>query len=216
MTGWAKAMGIELVSKSVEEVVAELVIGEPHRQAFGSVHGGVYCGLVETTASMGAWLVAHARGQTVVGLENSTSFIKATGSGALRATAVPVTRGRQTQVWEATIRDDGGQIVATGRVRFLCMAAALETARDAKSRRPFREGDGSARRNEALAPPVAEIESPRGPDVSHRELAAQEALSSAATLDLAAGGLGNSAAPDERDGSQRKPKHFADRSTNGC
>jgi uncharacterized protein (TIGR00369 family) len=121
MTGWAKAMGVVIVSAGVEQVAAELRIADEHRQAFGDVHGGVYCGLVETAASMGAWLVANARGHSVVGLENATSFIKATRSGVLRVTATPLTRGRRTQVWEATIRASDGQVVAVGKVRFLCL-----------------------------------------------------------------------------------------------
>jgi acyl-coenzyme A thioesterase PaaI-like protein len=38
--------------------------------------------------------------------------------------ARPVTRGRSSQVWEAWIRDDQGQLVAQGRVRLLCMDAS--------------------------------------------------------------------------------------------
>jgi acyl-coenzyme A thioesterase PaaI-like protein len=39
----------------------------------------------------------------------------------LRATARPITRGRRTQVWEGEVRDAAGRIVATGRVRLLCL-----------------------------------------------------------------------------------------------
>lgn len=120
MTGWAKEMGIVVVSSGVEEVKVELEIGAMHRQFFGLVHGGVYCGLVETACSLGASLVAHVRQQVVVGLENSTSFLKGTRSGLLTATAVPLTRGRSTQVWQTTIRNGDDRIVAVGRVRFLC------------------------------------------------------------------------------------------------
>ena len=122
MTGWARAMGIVVVSGGVDEVSVELEIREMHRQSFGLVHGGVYCGLVETACSLGASIVAHARQQVVVGLENSTSFLKATRAGLLRATAVPLSRGRTTQVWQSTIRDAGDQVVAVGSVRFLCTA----------------------------------------------------------------------------------------------
>jgi uncharacterized protein (TIGR00369 family) len=120
MTGWAKEMGIVVVTSGVEEVRVELEVGARHRQPFGLVHGGVYCGLIETACSLGASLVAHARQQVAVGLENSTSFLKATRSGLLRATAVPLTRGRATQVWQTTIRNGDDQLVAVGRVRFLC------------------------------------------------------------------------------------------------
>ena len=53
----------------------------------------------------------------MVGLENSTSFIRAVRSGKLHAVARPLTRGRSSQVWEAWIRDDKDQLVAQGRVR---------------------------------------------------------------------------------------------------
>jgi 1,4-dihydroxy-2-naphthoyl-CoA hydrolase len=118
--GWADAMGIVVLKQSVEGVVAELSISDLHRQAFGLVHGGVYCGLIETAASLGAWLVAHARGQSVVGVEHSVSFIRAAKSGTLRAAAKPVTRGRKSQVWEVTVCN-GADISAVGRVRLLCL-----------------------------------------------------------------------------------------------
>jgi uncharacterized protein (TIGR00369 family) len=92
------------------------------------VHGGVYSGFVETVASLGAGLSAGARGQTAVGLENHTSFLRAVRTGTLRATARPLTRGRRTQVWEASIVDDEGRVAATGRVRLLCIEPDAELA----------------------------------------------------------------------------------------
>jgi uncharacterized protein (TIGR00369 family) len=81
--------------------------------------GDLHCGVIETLASIGAALVAQPRGQRVVGLENSTTFIRAVRSGKLHAVARPVTRGRSSQVWEGWIRDDKDQLVAQGRVRLL-------------------------------------------------------------------------------------------------
>jgi uncharacterized protein (TIGR00369 family) len=121
MPGWVREMGIHITAASVDEVTCELEIAEKHHQGYGIVHGGVHCGIVETLASIGAALVAGPRGQRVVGLENATSFIRATRSGKLVGTARPVTRGRTTQVWEAWIRDAEGALVAQGRVRLLCL-----------------------------------------------------------------------------------------------
>jgi uncharacterized protein (TIGR00369 family) len=117
-------MGLVVTRATADEVVAEVEIGPRHLQAYGIVHGGVHCGIVETLASIGAALVAMPRGQRVVGLENATSFVRAVREGTkLTATAHPLTRGRTTQVWEATIRDPEDQLVATGRVRLLCLDA---------------------------------------------------------------------------------------------
>jgi uncharacterized protein (TIGR00369 family) len=124
LPGWVKEMGIVILAASPDEVTCEWEVGEKHRQPYGIVHGGVYCGVVETLASIGAALVAQPRGQRAVGLENSTTFIRAVRSGKLHAVARPITRGRSSQVWEAWIRDDKDQLVAQGRVRLLCVDEA--------------------------------------------------------------------------------------------
>jgi 1,4-dihydroxy-2-naphthoyl-CoA hydrolase len=121
LPGWVREMGIRIVTASADEVTCEWDVEEKHLQSYGIVHGGVHCGVIETLASIGAALVALPRGQQVVGLENSTSFIRAVRSGLLRGAARPVTRGRTTQVWEADIRDPDGRLVAQGRVRLLCV-----------------------------------------------------------------------------------------------
>jgi 1,4-dihydroxy-2-naphthoyl-CoA hydrolase len=122
--GWIHAMGITITHATKDEVRAEFVTGTQHLQGYGIVHGGVHCGLIESLASIGAFLFARERGQHVVGLENNTSFIRAVRAGKkLRAVATPVTRGRQTQVWAADIVDEEDRLVATGRVRLLCLAS---------------------------------------------------------------------------------------------
>lgn len=118
--GWNAAMGIHFVRATEDEVIVDWDIGPQHLQGYGIVHGGVYAGVIETIASVGAALHAIVDGRSVVGLENHTSFIHAVREGKLRATAKPLTRGRRSQVWEGTITDAGGRLVATGRVRLLC------------------------------------------------------------------------------------------------
>src|SRR4051812_29406507 len=98
LDGWNKVMGVRFVSATIDEIVAELVIGPHHQQPYGLVHGGVYAGLVETVTSVGAGLSALPLGRTIVGLENHTSFLHAVREGVLRARATPLTRGRTTQV----------------------------------------------------------------------------------------------------------------------
>jgi 1,4-dihydroxy-2-naphthoyl-CoA hydrolase len=122
--GWVQAMGMTITLATKDEVRAELTVGPQHLQAYGIVHGGVHCGVIETLASIGAYLFASERGQHVVGLENNTSFIRAVRAGArLRAIATPITRGKKTQVWQANVLDEEERVVATGRVRLLCLDA---------------------------------------------------------------------------------------------
>lgn len=120
--GWTGVMGMKLVQVTKEEVVGEWEVDERHLQPMGIVNGGVHCTAIEALCSTGAYFNVVDEGKVVVGLENHTSFIRAVRPGAkLRAVARPITRGRTAQLWEAEVRDGDGKLVATGRVRLLCM-----------------------------------------------------------------------------------------------
>lgn len=120
--GWTDLMGMRIVEASKDQVVGEWEVDERHLQPMGIVNGGVHCTAIESLCSTGAFINVMERGQVVVGLDNHTSFIRAVRPGAkLRAVAKPVTRGRTAQLWEAEVRDQDDRLVATGRVRLLCM-----------------------------------------------------------------------------------------------
>ena len=126
--GWMRANGLRFVRATRDEIVAELEVGPHHLQALGLVHGGIHASIIETVCSFGAAINAYADGRTVVGLENHTSFLRAARSGILRATAKPITRGRRSQVWEATVADEKGRALATGRVRLIVLEQNAEVA----------------------------------------------------------------------------------------
>ena len=131
--GWVAAMSVHFIHATGDQVVAEFEVGPQHLQAYGIVHGGVYSGVIESVSSVGAVLWARRYNQTVVGLENQTSFLVATREGKLTATALPLMRGRRTQVWQAKITNEKGEIVAEGKVRLISLdqgaAIAGETVR---------------------------------------------------------------------------------------
>lgn len=116
---WTGELGMVITSATRDSVTATIDVQAKHRQRQGIVHGGVYATIIESLASVAAAVDASAHGKTVVGLENHTSFVRAVREGTLHAQAVPITRGRRTQAWEVTIRNDDGAIAATGRVRLL-------------------------------------------------------------------------------------------------
>jgi uncharacterized protein (TIGR00369 family) len=126
--GFGALMGLKLTHISAEKVEAELEVGPQHHQPMGIVHGGVYCAIVETICSIAAFVHTSKRGHTVVGLDNQTSFLKATRTGTLRAVATPLTVGARTQLWEANIRNQDGDLVATGRVRLLSIDGTSKIA----------------------------------------------------------------------------------------
>ena len=126
--GWNDLMGLRFTRVTQDECIGEFTVDAKHLQPYGVVHGGVHCGVIEAACSTGAAAVAMARGQTVVGLENSTSFVHASRGGRLKVHARPLTRGRRTQVWTAEITDEHGKVLATGRVRLLCLDPGAELA----------------------------------------------------------------------------------------
>jgi uncharacterized protein (TIGR00369 family) len=126
--GFNTLIGLEFTEVTPDRVVARVPVSPQLTQPYGIVHGGVYATIVETLASSGAAISAMARNQTTVGLENSTSFLRAVRGGTLVGTATPLHRGRSTQVWEVTITDDAGKVAATGRVRMICLEAGAAIA----------------------------------------------------------------------------------------
>lgn len=118
---FAGELGLVVSSATRDAVVATLEVRPNHCQPQGIVHGGVYATIIESLASVGAAIDAMAHGKNVVGLENHTSFVRAVRKGTLHARATPITRGRRTQVWEVTVRNDEDAIAATGRVRLLVL-----------------------------------------------------------------------------------------------
>ena len=119
--GFERAMGLQFTRISSDEVVAEVPVTPALLQPYGIVHGGVYASIVETLASAGAAVFAMRDGKTSVGLENTTSFVRAVRSGKLVGVATPVHRGRTSQVWEVRISDEAGKLAATGRVRTMSL-----------------------------------------------------------------------------------------------
>ena len=128
LDGWNAAMHLRFVRATPDAVTAELDVAGYHLQAYGIVHGGVYSGMIETVASVGAALWAGRNNQTVVGIENHTSFLNAVREGRLQATARPLMRGRRTHVWQASVTDASGRVVADGKVRFLALEAGAAIA----------------------------------------------------------------------------------------
>src|SRR6266511_2396554 len=110
-----RLLGLRYEEASGERVVAVLPVTVDLLQDLGIVHGGVYATAVEATASVGADLWLGAEGHAV-GLSNDTQVRREVRTGELRVEATPLERGHATQLWQVAITDEGGRLVAHGRV----------------------------------------------------------------------------------------------------
>ena len=123
--GLDRVLGLEYTRVGHDRVEATVRITETHLQPYGLVHGGVYAAIVESVCSLGAALPALAQGRNVVGLENTTRFVRGTRAGAtLHAVAVPAPSPEPGRArWDATISETPGEVCATGRLTMAVLDA---------------------------------------------------------------------------------------------
>lgn len=114
-TGFGKLLGLTFVDLGPDRVTATYEVRPELLQPFGIVHGGVHCAVVESLASTGAGLWFD--GGHVVGVANSTDFLRAAREGVLTGEALPIHRGRTQQLWLVTITDEQNRAIARGQVR---------------------------------------------------------------------------------------------------
>lgn len=116
--GFDSELGLKYLELTTDGGRAELEITDKLLQPWGIVHGGVYCSVIESLASVsGAVWLAENGGGIVVGVNNNTDFLRAIRSGTVTAVSTPIHRGRRQQLWLITITDDTDRVVARGQVR---------------------------------------------------------------------------------------------------
>lgn len=111
-------VGLVIDELAWTHVTGHLDAGPQHWQYAGIVHGGVWAAVVETLASWGAAIRAAAEGATVVGVSNTTNFLRPHREGRVEAVATPVDVHGLQQVWDVRLtRATDGKPVAIGTVR---------------------------------------------------------------------------------------------------
>ena len=124
--GFDSELGLTFLEVTPDGGRAQLTVTDQLLQPWGIVHGGVYCSIVESLASVSAhvWLTANGGGGTVVGVNNNTDFLRSISSGTVTAVSTPIHRGRRQQLWLISITDENDKLVARGQVRLQNMPDA--------------------------------------------------------------------------------------------
>lgn len=119
VTGFDAQIGQQFTSIDADGLTATLALSAKHHQPFGIVHGGVYCAVAESAASMSGayWLHATGIGGTAVGVNNSTDFLRSVSEGTISIRTSPIHRGRRQQLWAVEFTDADGRILARSQVR---------------------------------------------------------------------------------------------------
>jgi 1,4-dihydroxy-2-naphthoyl-CoA hydrolase len=117
--GFDSELGLKYIDVTPDGGRAVLEINDKLLQPWGIVHGGVYCTIIESLASVSGavWFAEKGERGTVVGVNNNTDFLRAISSGTVTAVSTPIHRGRRQQLWLIQVTDDKGRMVARGQVR---------------------------------------------------------------------------------------------------
>lgn len=109
--GMPRALGVQVTSLTPKKVIAEMPITTMHLNHNGRVNGGAIMAFADVLGAVGA--VAHRpegyRGGTI---ESKTNFFAAGVGPVLKAVSIPLHVGRTTSVWQTTISNADGSMVA--------------------------------------------------------------------------------------------------------
>ena len=112
-SAFVATLGFEVEEASGSRVSGHVELGPDQHTPWGVVHGGVYCSVVESAASVGASLAVQERGQFAVGVNNNTDFLRPMTAGRIDVVAEPIQQGRTLQLWQVQLtRADDGKLVA--------------------------------------------------------------------------------------------------------
>ena len=101
-----------------DRVTAHAEVGAQHQQPYGIINGGVWCTIVESVASVAGALRVASSGNLVVGVSNSTDFLRSHRAGRVDAEATVIHAGRQQHLWQVVISRAGdNKALARGQVR---------------------------------------------------------------------------------------------------
>ncbi len=111
-----KLYGLELLETTPDRVRAQVPVTPEVMQPFGIVHGGVFCAIGETLASIGTYLGVKDAGNISIGQSNHTNFLRPVSKGTIHAEATPRHRGRTTWIWDVEMTNDDGALCAIARL----------------------------------------------------------------------------------------------------
>jgi uncharacterized protein (TIGR00369 family) len=108
---FAEHVGVEVLSAEQQRVVGRILIGPQHSNGRDRVHGGAIMSLADTLGAIGT-VLNLPRGSFTTTIESKTNFLAAGRGDELIGESLPLHIGRNTMVWQTTIRDTESRRVA--------------------------------------------------------------------------------------------------------
>ena len=128
LPAFAEHVGIEIVRAESDRVIGRIVVGPQHSNGRDRVHGGAIMSLADTLGAIGTVLNLPPGAGTST-IESKTNFLAAGRGPHLIGEAIPLHIGRNTMVWQTTVRDADERRVAV--VTQTQLVLTLDQARSA-------------------------------------------------------------------------------------
>ena len=105
-------MGDEIKEATPERVVATMLVRPDLCTAGGVCHGGAFMAFADTIGAVGT-VMNLPPGTRTTTIESKTNFLGAAlVNTRITAESTPLHRGKTTQVWQTTIRNEAGRLCA--------------------------------------------------------------------------------------------------------
>jgi len=105
---FARMIGIRLLEVEKGKAWAKLDIESHHLNGAGTVHGGA----IFTLADFAFAVASNSHGNLAMGINTSTSFVRAVSSGTLYAEADELSINRKLATYQVRVSDQDGHLVA--------------------------------------------------------------------------------------------------------
>ena len=116
LPAFAEHVGIEIVRAESDRVIGRIVVGPQHSNGRDRVHGGAIMSLADTLGAIGTVLNLPPGAGTST-IESKTNFLAAGSGPHLIGEAIPLHIGRNTMVWQTTVRDaDDRNLIVVSRI----------------------------------------------------------------------------------------------------
>ena len=107
-----ETLDIKFIEVTENKVVATMPVTPKVHQPDGVLHGGASVALAETVGSYASVLSLKTKTHMVRGIEISANHVKSISEGMVTATAIPIHKGRTTQLWEIKITNEKEQLIS--------------------------------------------------------------------------------------------------------
>ena len=109
---FANLMGVEILERSPERVVGQLVVRPDLCTAGNILHGGAYMAFADALGAIGGFLNLPPGTRTTT-LESKTNFLGSAKQGTtVTGETTPLHIGRRSSVWQTKITSDESKLLA--------------------------------------------------------------------------------------------------------